>query len=112
MTGQPDGTTLLDGQVTVNSGTGGHHLCSSSMMNNNNDNNSNITNSICRIEIDGKIMADNNNNNGNGDDQNHKLRTELEWAQKRIKKLEQQQMQLLQEKITIQSKHLLSSSSL
>ena len=36
MTGQPDGTTLLDGQITVNSGGGGgHQLCSSSMMNNN-----------------------------------------------------------------------------
>ena len=114
MTGQPNGTTLLDGQVTVNSGG---HIClsslsSSSVMNNTD---SHCSNSICRIEIDGKAMANNinNNNNNDGDDNHfnhHKLSTELSWAHLRIQQLEQHQKQL-QEKLTIQSKHLLSLSN-
>ena len=111
MTGQPDGTTLLDGQITVNSGGGGgRQMCSSSssssMMNNN------CSNSICRIEIDGKTMASNDDKNPNDtqNHQNHKLQIELECSKIRIQKLEQQQKFLL-EKIQIQSKQLLSLSN-
>lgn len=109
MTGRSDGTTLLDGEVSVNCGTrlslcdsGDDRTPRASMFQcesrSTNDNGRHI-NSICRISVDGKPNLE--------ESEMYLLRCELTKAHARIEQLETSQ-NLLQDKLTIQSQRLLS----
>ena len=97
MTGRPDSTTLLDGEVSVNCGTR-ISVCESSekYIYNHQDTGSR---SICRISIDGKQSAE--------ESELTLLQCELSRAQARIQELESSRNNL-QEKLTVQSKQLIA----
>lgn len=124
MTGQPDGTTLLDGEVTVNSGgnpmanqlpnNGKHYTCSCGplLQQQQLSQPQQFGNSICRIEIGGKPLTDDDHSNNNTDDNGkiQSLRTQLSNAEYKIQQLEMQQHRL-QAKLVAQSKQLLTNGN-
>lgn len=101
MTGRTDGTTLLDGEISVNCGTR-LSMCETPREQSfvfQQASVENGTSSICRINLDGKSSLE--------DGEVYLLRCELAQAQSRIEQLEASQSSL-QNKLTSQSQRLLS----
>lgn len=100
MTGRSDGTTLLDGEVSVNCGTR-LSMCEPQDRGVTGADNNGEPTTICRISVDGKATQVEES------EEVYFLRCELAQANARIEQLENSRSKL-QEKLTLQSQRLLS----
>lgn len=100
MTGRADGTTLLDGEVSVNCGTR-ISMCEPQDRGVAGAANNGEPTTICRISVDGKASQVEES------EEVYFLRCELAQANARIEQLESNRNQL-QDKLTLQSQRLLS----